>query len=586
MQRILSILLVLSVLVSYAQEFSPRYEMVKLNKEVNSYYHDAAPIISVDGKQLYFFIHNHPQNTFGKQGSDDIWVSKLGDNGQWGAPQHLGSPFNIHRSNQVFTALPDGSLFIKGGRQKDTKGFSIVSPGGSLTEIEVPGFKEMNKGRFYGASMSSDMKHIILFFGEMANSTRSSLYVSNLDGDGKWTRPVKLNISTRDDDFGPFIGPDDKTLYFASDRNVPGKFGKSDIYKTTRLDDTWQNWSEPVNMGSPINTAAGEMYFCIDKAGNVFMSRSVIGGDGGTLDLWKLVPRDVIVKVVGTIYNEKTQQPIEANVQVKPAGSEVIQLHAQANGRYETKIPEVKGVNIAASQNEFLPKEVSVSLPDQLGNDATLYVDLYLTPIAKKLLLTGTVFDNKTMKPVSANLNVQLKEDRKENFSLRVGSSAYEQEIKKTGWYMYTASAEGYINAVDSVEVISEEITPVIKDIFLQPIEVGLTVRLKNIYFDFDKTTLKRESFVELNKVVDFLKQNSSVEIQIEGHTDSKGSDEYNLNLSQGRSQSVVDYLVSQGISASRLGAQGFGESTPIDTNDTDAGRANNRRVEFRVVKK
>src|SRR5690606_35342605 len=206
-------------------------------------------------------------------------------------------------------------LFIKGGRQKDTKGFSIVT-GGSLAEIEVPGFKEMNKGRFYGASMSSDKKHMIIFLGEMTNSTRSNLYVSNLGSDGKWSRPVKLNTSTRDDDFGAYIGPDDKALYVASDRSVPGQVGKSDIYKSTRLDDSWQKWSEPVNIGSTINTAAGEMYFCIDKTGNVFMSRSVIGGDGGTLDLWKLVPRDIIVKVVGTIYNEKTQQPIDANVQV------------------------------------------------------------------------------------------------------------------------------------------------------------------------------------------------------------------------------------------------------------------------------
>jgi outer membrane protein OmpA-like peptidoglycan-associated protein len=110
-------------------------------------------------------------------------------------------------------------------------------------------------------------------------------------------------------------------------------------------------------------------------------------------------------------------------------------------------------------------------------------------------------------------------------------------------------------------------------------------VRLKNIYFDFDKTTLKKESFVELDKVVDFLRRNPTVEIKIEGHTDSKGSDEYNLNLSQGRSQSVVDYLSSQGIDRSRLSAQGYGESKPIDTNDTDAGRANNRRVEFTIVK-
>jgi OOP family OmpA-OmpF porin len=109
---------------------------------------------------------------------------------------------------------------------------------------------------------------------------------------------------------------------------------------------------------------------------------------------------------------------------------------------------------------------------------------------------------------------------------------------------------------------------------------------LKNIYFDFDKTTLKSESFVELNKVVEFLKQNSHVEIEIAGHTDSKGADTYNQNLSQGRSQSVVDYLSSQGINSNRLTAQGYGESKPIDTNETEDGRANNRRVEFTVLKK
>ena len=115
---------------------------------------------------------------------------------------------------------------------------------------------------------------------------------------------------------------------------------------------------------------------------------------------------------------------------------------------------------------------------------------------------------------------------------------------------------------------------------------MGATVRLQNIYFDFDKTTLKRESFVELNKVVDFLTTNKTVEIEISGHTDNKGSDEYNATLSQGRSQAVVDYLISQGIDTSRLTAHGYGESKPIDTNDTDDGRAVNRRVEFTVLKK
>ena len=150
---------------------------------------------------------------------------------------------------------------------------------------------------------------------------------------------------------------------------------------------------------------------------------------------------------------------------------------------------------------------------------------------------------------------------------------------------MLAASAEGYLTSTDSASFSSEDLSPLTKDLYLEPIEVGLTVRLKNIYFDFNKTTLKPESFVELNKVVDFLERNPSVEIEISGHTDSKGTDEYNINLSQGRSQSVVDYISRQGIAGSRLTAKGYGESKPIDTNDTPEGQANNRRVEFTVLK-
>lgn len=568
-----------------AQQFAGRYELVKIGKEVNTHYHEAAPVISADGKKLYFFVHNHPENTFGKEGSDDIWMSTLDENGNWTQAVHLKSPFNNHHSNQVFTALADGSLFIKGGRGRDSKGFSMVNPGGSITELEVPGFKEMNKGRFYGASMSSDGKHIIMFFGQTPSGPRSNLYVSNLEANGKWTTPKKLNISVRDDDFGPFIGPNDKILYFASDRAAPGRKGKADIYKATRLDDTWQKWSAPVNMGSPINTAADEFYFCIDNAGNVFNSRANSTLDGGNLDIFKLVPRDINIMLMGTVYNEKTQQPMQANVVVTPTDTAPLNLRSTDGGKFETRIPEVAGYTLHASQEGFLPRDASYTLPE-LGNDTTLYVEIALTPVAKQLILAGTVFDSKTNNPIKSNLDIALRGDRATNFKKQLETGAYQQEIKKMGWYVFTASAEGYLNGIDSVEVVSEEISPVLKDLFLQPIEVGLTVRLKNIYFDFDKTTLKKESFVELNKVVDFLKQNESVEIEISGHTDSKGSDDYNLNLSQGRSQSVVDYLISQGIDSFRLTAHGYGETKPIDTNDTDDGRANNRRVEFTVVKK
>lgn len=569
----------------FSQDFAPRYELVKLDKGINTHYHEAAPIISQDGKKLYFFVHNHPENTFGKEGSDDIWVSTLDDKGEWGPAKHLGSPFNIHHSNQVFSALPDGSLFIKGGRSKDSKGFSLIT-GNTIKELEVPGFKELNKGKFYGASLSSDGRHMIIFFGATPGGARSSLYVSNLEANGNWTAPKKINISVKDDDFGPYISFDDKILYFASDRNVPGKKGKADIYKTTRLDDTWQNWSTPVNMGSPINTAADEFYFCMDKEGHVFNSRANSTLDGGNLDIFKLIPRDIRIIITGTVYNEKSQQPIQANVVVTAGQSQPANLKSSVSGKFETRIPEVTAYTIQASQSGYLPKDLALTLPAGLGNDTIVVVDIYLTPIAKKLMLAGTVYDNKTNQPINAKVDAVMKNDRKINFKIAATGGKYEQEIKSLGTYRLTASAEGYLNATDSSEVADEETTPIIKDLYLQPIEVGLTVRLKNIYFDFDKATLKSESFVELNKVVEFLKSNPTVEIEISGHTDSKGSDDYNLNLSQGRSQSVVDYIVSQGIDAFRLTAHGYGEGKPIDTNDTDTGRANNRRVEFTVVKK
>jgi len=585
MKRTFILLFFFMLAISGTAQYAGRYELVKLGKQVSTHYHEAAPILSQDGKKLYFFVHNHPENTMGKEGSDDIWVSTLDDKGEWGVATHLSGPFNNHHSNQVFTALPDGSLFIKGGRGRDSKGFSIVSAGGSMKELEVEGFKEMNKGRFYGASISSDAKHMILFFGTMVGSPRSGLYVSNQQQNGSWSAPRKLNVSVRDDDFGPFIAPDDKTLYFASDRAVKGRHGKADIYRVTRLDDTWQNWSEPVNLSPPINTAADEFYFCIDKAGNVFTSRANSTQDGGNLDIFKMIPKDIKVMLSGTVYNEKTQQPLQADVVITPAESKAINLKSTAVGKFETRIPEVAKYTVHASQQGFLPKDLSVDIP-ALKGDTTLYVEVFLTPVAKTLLLTGTVYDLKTNNPLTSKLDIVLKTDRKANFKLQAAGGKYQQEVPQLGWYMFTASAEGYLSATDSAEFVSDEMTPVTKDLFLQPIEVGLTVRLKNIYFDFDRTTLKEESFIELNKVVDFLKGNSHVEIEIAGHTDNKGSDDYNLTLSQGRSQSVVDYIISQGIEGYRLTAHGYGEFNPIETNDSDAGRANNRRVEVTVVKK
>jgi outer membrane protein OmpA-like peptidoglycan-associated protein len=147
---------------------------------------------------------------------------------------------------------------------------------------------------------------------------------------------------------------------------------------------------------------------------------------------------------------------------------------------------------------------------------------------------------------------------------------------------------EGYLFYSDHFELkgVHEKADPYRKDIPLKPIKVGETVELQNIFFEFDKYRLLPESKVELDKLAGMLKRNPEMKIRLQGHTDNQGTEEYNMELSENRAKSVYDYLVENGISKGRLSYKGFGESKPVATNETEEGRAKNRRTEFVVVEK
>jgi outer membrane protein OmpA-like peptidoglycan-associated protein len=154
------------------------------------------------------------------------------------------------------------------------------------------------------------------------------------------------------------------------------------------------------------------------------------------------------------------------------------------------------------------------------------------------------------------------------------------------GKYIYMASDLYNCRSSDTVVFTEPEI---VRDEFLEglkAIEEGSAVVLENIFFDFDKTVLLPASFAELNKVVQFMLEEDIKLIEISGHTDSEGSDAYNQKLSDGRASAVVTYLASQGIKPERMQSVGHGESRPVDTNQTEEGRAQNRRVEFTLLKK
>ena len=151
--------------------------------------------------------------------------------------------------------------------------------------------------------------------------------------------------------------------------------------------------------------------------------------------------------------------------------------------------------------------------------------------------------------------------------------------------YSVSASKDGYFFYSQSFELPRDtSFQEMIKNIQLEPIEKGTKVVLNNIFFESGKAELKPISYVELNKAVELLNNNGTMVVEVGGHTDNVGSDVLNQKLSQSRAKAVVDYLVLAGIEASRLQAKGYGESTPIASNDTSEGRKANRRTEFIIL--
>jgi OmpA-OmpF porin, OOP family len=196
----------------------------------------------------------------------------------------------------------------------------------------------------------------------------------------------------------------------------------------------------------------------------------------------------------------------------------------------------------------------------------------------------GKIADAKTQKPINAEVDVYFDNDFIIDDVQLTHDGMFAENLIKRGWYIIEIKAPGYLNHSDTLWVTDEHRKSIERNYLLTPIEVGLIVELKNIYFHFGTTTLKPDSYASLNVIVDFFKSNPGITFEIAGHTDDEGAEEYNMMLSQGRAQSIVDYLIKQGIDASRLIARGYGESKPIDTGITKAAKARNRRVEFRVV--
>jgi OmpA-OmpF porin, OOP family len=507
-------------------------QLENLGKTVNSEYNEIAPIISPDGKTIYFSRVSHPQNTNGTKGSQDIWFSEL-RNEKWTPAKRLPSPINKEEYNSLHSITPDGNtLLIKGSYKNgvyETRGFSTsvkTARGWSQPQkIDIPGYAKTSKGQFDCGYLSTDSRVLVMSFSEKKNSKVDDLYVSLKQKDGSWTKPINLGREINTEEFTettPFLAADGVTLYFSSDRK--GGQGGNDIYYSKRIDKTWKRWSRPVNLGPAINTDGFDAYYTISAIGDYAYMVSFKNTEG---------KGDVV--------------------------------------RYNLR-PKVTPGDSAKVQVAILPA------PD---------------PVA---MVTGKVIDSKTGKPIEAKIIYEDLDTGEEVGTARTNPTTGEYKIvlPKGRRFGIRAIAPNFIAEGENVDLTdstadgrSKSYTEInSKSLKLIPIEEGQVVRLNNIFFATGKSNLTTESFPELNRIAATMTENKTLSIERGGHTDNTGSDDSNMILSQDRADSVREYLIGKGIEPDRVASKGYGETVPVAKNDTPEGQQRNRRVEFKILKK
>lgn len=468
-------------------------------------------------------------------------------------PRNMGDSINSVHLEYFPTLTIDDKEFIFTRRVNGNEEFyeSKFENGHWTKARPLPG--DINSNMNEGAQNISQDGQWLIFTGCNFPYGLGScdLYISYLTPDG-WSKPENMGnrINTESWESAPCLSPDKRDLYFASGRL--GGYGGQDLYVSHLLPNG--RWSDPENLGPEINTIGDENapFIHADNQSLYFTSSGHLGYGGTDLFMAKKQSKGWTKPVnlgypINTIENE---------------GSLVIA--ADGKTAYYTS--------------------------DR--NDTRGGLDLYSFELredvrpARTLWVKGKVYDKKTMKGLPSGVELtdlstrdvlsRVQTDATGNYliTLPVGKD-YAFNVKRRGYLFFSENFPLSQKAPDSTYNI---------DIPLQPIEANASVVLKNIFFDLGKFDLRPESTIELDNIFQLLKENPTLKIQISGHTDNIGKAADNMTLSNNRAQAVVKYLVSKGIEASRLTFKGYGATKPVADNDTEAGRAQNRRTELQVI--
>ena len=287
--------------------------------------------------------------------------------------------------------------------------------------------------------------------------------------------------------------------------------------------------------------------------------------------------------ISGKVVDEASKLPVNTALTIKVEGYRPIKTSTDKLGNFSANIPVAEEFKIVVKAPGFETQVNTIHHAYEEGSPD--YIEINLTPFVK-LTLDGLILGEEGKTPLNVEFNVYRFSDFIKMDSKKIRDGKYSQALTDFGWYMIDFSAPGYIDVKDTVWVLNCKRKTIHKNYYLTPIEQGFTMQLNEIHFNFGKTTLRSDSYPELDKVVTFLNKNQSLQIEVAGHTDSEGPNDYNLFLSQARAQAVLNYLVEKGINKDQLIAQGYGETKPVDSNETLSGKANNRRVELVVLRR
>lgn len=442
-----------------------------------------------------------------------------------------------------------------------------------------------------------------LAFTRMQNNQEDVYIAEKIDSGFTIATSFGKNINSYENEGAETMNAEGSILFFTSCNKLDG-FGSCDIYYSQK---TNNNWSDPKGIGKPINTAAWEAQpsFSSDAKAMYFSSNRA-GGFGG---------RDIWVSYLDE--NMKFGDPLNLGPNINTKFDDQCPfIHADNQTLYFTSNgwPGMGNADIfiARKTDTGWTKAVNIGYPINTETDDNALtvsydgktaflssnragglggLDLYSFDLPENIQPKKTTYikaiikDAKTKQLLNANYSIVDLETKNEIYKGNAIGGTFFVNIEANKNYALSVQKQAYLFYSQNINLVATSSTkPYEVEVLLEPISVNNKIVLNNVFFDFDKSDLKTESFVELDKLVDLLQINPTIKIEISGHTDNKGDDKYNQTLSQKRAESVVNYLVQKGIVKTRLVAKGYGETQPIAPNDTEENQAKNRRTEVKVL--